>query len=90
MVKELKEGHLYGLQRFIKVASKNEMTLKYDDWLWADVVYLYLDHCPYSEVHSLLDIKKGKIFYTTDQEHLLCYSHEVIYEGKKTKKKKFI
>ena len=85
MVKELKEGHLYELQSYMAVASKNEIHLKYDNSMGSSAIYLYLDHCPYSEVHALLELKNGRIVYTTDQEHLLFHSREVMYNGKKIK-----
>lgn len=86
MVKELSEGHLYELQTMTGVSDSNSINMRHDVFLYSGTIYLYLDHCPYTEVHSILDVKKNKIFYTNNDFSLTKNSLEVIYDGRSPKK----
>lgn len=86
MVKELREGHLYELQLYLAVASKNGIHLNCDEYINSSTIYLYLEHCPYSETHTLLSLRDEKIVYTNDEDHLLMHSKEVSYEDTQPKK----
>jgi hypothetical protein len=83
--KDLIEGKLYekiNTDYNIACYVENPVTNKDPtgkQWVYAPDMFLYLDWCPYTEIHMILDIAKNRILwlYNSQYDWLCCNYKEM-------------